>query len=66
MDGEDILRIIIGLRYRAGKVHIETKLDQGCKDKVSEINAGQALYDTLCASFSELNGDGADKAKEVN
>lgn len=53
------MRILINLKYRAGKVHIETKLDQGCKDKVSEINAGQALYDTLCASFSELNGDGA-------
>jgi len=41
-----------------GKVILDTRLDGSSKDKVSEMNAGQALYDKLNAMFNELNEGG--------
>ena len=52
------MRIIINVKYRNGNVILDTRLDGSSKDKVSEINAGQSLYDKLNAMFNELNEGG--------
>ena len=48
------MRIIINVKYRRGSVHLETRMDQSSTDKVAEINAGQALFDQINATFAEI------------
>lgn len=59
------MRIIIGVKYRGGRVQLDTRMDQSSTDKVSELNAGKALYDRLNAMFAEMvNGTAAEAKKE--
>ena len=59
------MRIIIGVKYRGGRVQLETRMDQSSTDKVAELNAGKALYDRLNAMFAEMvNGTAAEAKKE--
>lgn len=48
------MRIIISIKYRNGRVLLETKLDQSSSDKVSEINAGKAMFDSLNEMFKDM------------
>ena len=48
------MRIIINVKYRSGSVHLDTRMDQSSTDKVSELNAGKALYDRINAMFAEI------------
>ena len=51
------MRIIINVKYRNGRVMLDTRMDQSSTDKVSEINAGKALFDKINVAFAEmLNG----------
>lgn len=52
------MRIIINVKYRNGKVILDTRLDGSSTDKVSEMNAGKALYDKLTEMFNGLNEGG--------
>jgi len=52
------MRIIINVKYRHGKVILDTRLDGSSSDKVMEMNAGKDLYDKLNAMFNELNEGG--------
>lgn len=49
------MRIIINVKYRKGQVVLDTRIDHSSTDKVSETNAGQALYDKLNEMFNSLN-----------
>lgn len=48
------MRIIIGIKYRNGRVMLDTRMDQSSTDKVAEINAGKALFDQINGAFAEM------------
>ena len=56
------MRIIIGVKYRKGRVMLDTRMDQSSTDKVAEINAGKALFNQINWAFTEMDGG---KKKEV-
>lgn len=58
------MRIIIGVKYRKGRVMLDTRMDQSSTDKVAEINAGKALLDNLNATFAEMVNETASDAKK--
>ena len=53
------MRIIIGVKYRKGRVVLDTRMDQSSTDKVVEINAGKALFDQINATFDEIQKESA-------
>jgi hypothetical protein len=58
------MRIIIGVKYRNGRVMLDTRMDQSSTDKVSEINAGKALFDKINTAFAEMVNETASDAKK--
>ena len=58
------MRIIINVKYRKGSVHLETRMDQSSTDKVSEINAGKALFDQINAALAEMVNVTSEEAKK--
>jgi hypothetical protein len=59
------VRIIIGVKYRKGRVMLDTRMDQSSTDKVAEINAGKALFDKINAAFADMvNGTAEEAQKE--
>lgn len=58
------MRIIIGVKYRKGRVMLDTRMDQSSTDKVVEINAGKALFDQINGAFSEMVNENAEKSKK--
>ena len=58
------MRIIINVKYRKGSVMLDTRMDQSSTDKVSEINAGKALFDQINGAFAEMVNETASDAKK--
>lgn len=58
------MRIIIGVKYRKGRVMLDTRMDQSSTDKVAEINAGKALFDQINATFAEMVNVTSEEAKK--
>ena len=51
------MRIILNVKYRKGRVEIETKQDYSSSDKVVERNVGQSLFDALNETIKKLTGE---------
>jgi hypothetical protein len=58
------VRIIIWVKYRKGRVMLDTRMDQSSTDKVAEINAGKALFDKINGAFAEMVNETASDSKK--
>lgn len=56
------MRIIINVKYRSGRIAVDTRLDSGSKDKVVEMNAGKALYDAVNGMLADIGDPKTEKA----
>lgn len=51
------MRIIINVKQIGTKMSVVPKLDQGSRDNINEINAGQALYEHISQAFSTMEAE---------
>lgn len=59
------MRIIINVKYRAGRITLETRMDSGTKDKVVEMNAGKALYDAVNGMLANIGNPKDEKERLI-